>query len=186
MAFSGHDLLLSINDPSSSLPPGFPRITSSSPLRDVGPDSMDYERCAALHNELLTKVVRALGGEMPCAPLSWWEARAPPDEVANALHPSLIEFLKRALDEDVMPTMGFLFVFLGALKFPEGFFRDEESYSIYDETGRFLKLYESSHFRLGDDEGLLYVRIHAHAHAALLQPLKVTRADVLTASTRRL
>ncbi|KAL4733867.1 hypothetical protein BDV11DRAFT_213369 [Aspergillus similis] len=142
MASSGHDLPLSINDPPSGLPPGFPRITPSSPLRDFGSDSMDYERCAALHNELLTKFMRALGGDMPSAPLSWWDARAPPDEVANALHPSLIEFLKRALDEDVTPTMGFLFVFLGALKFPEGFFRDEESYSIYDETGRFLKLYD--------------------------------------------
>ncbi|KAL4766864.1 hypothetical protein BDW60DRAFT_201458 [Aspergillus nidulans var. acristatus] len=128
MASSGHNLPLSINDPSSGLPPGFPRITPSSPLRDFGPDSMDYERCAALHNKLLTEVVRALGGDMPSAPLSWWEARAPPDEVANTLHPSLIEFLKRALDEDVTPTMGFLFVFLGAL-------------NIYDETGRFLKLY---------------------------------------------
>ncbi|KAL4809792.1 hypothetical protein BDV18DRAFT_49415 [Aspergillus unguis] len=153
---SEHDLPSSINNPSSGLPPGFPRITPSSPLRDFGPGSMDYERCAALHNELLTKVVRALGGEMPSAPPSWWEARAPPDEVANALNPSLIEFLKRAVDNSVMPTPGPLFVFIWALNLPEGFFQDEEYYSMYDEPGRFLKLYESGYFRPEDNLGLLF------------------------------
>ncbi|KAL6229645.1 hypothetical protein BDW75DRAFT_245548 [Aspergillus navahoensis] len=87
-------------------------------IRDFGPGRMDYERCAALHKELLTRAVIAKGGSMTPAPLSWWEARAPPPEVADALHPSLIEFLKRAWDEDVLLKP--LFVFIGALKLPEG------------------------------------------------------------------
>ncbi|RDW67219.1 uncharacterized protein DSM5745_09085 [Aspergillus mulundensis] len=141
---------------SSDTPPGYPRITPSSPIRDFGPGRMDYERCAALHNELLTRVVKAKGGSMPPAPPSWWEARAPPPEVADALHPSLIEFLKRAWDEDVLLKP--LFFFIGALKFPEGFFEDDVRYSfgLVDEPGRFLKLYQAAGFRMGDDEGLLF------------------------------
>ncbi|KAL4902738.1 hypothetical protein BDW74DRAFT_169328 [Aspergillus multicolor] len=158
MASSEHDLPLSTRDLSDGLPPGYPRITPSSPLRDFGPVSMDYERCAALHNEILTKAVRAGGGEMPSAPLSWWEARAPPGEVADTLHPSLIEFLKRAWDEDVKPTRGCLFFFLGTLKLPEGFFRDEEWFTADDpyEPGRFLKLYQSSAFSFEDDGGIFF------------------------------
>ncbi|KAL4969599.1 uncharacterized protein BDV14DRAFT_195862 [Aspergillus stella-maris] len=64
---------------------------------------MDYERCAALHNELLTRVVEGCGGKMPDPPLQiYWEAFNPSDEIAEALHPSVIEFLNRAWNEDIM------------------------------------------------------------------------------------
>lgn len=117
---------------------------------------MDYERCAALHNELLIRAIKGCGGEMPPEPLNWWEARVPSDEVANGLHPSLIEFLKRAWDEDVMPPYSKLFVFLGALKSPDDMRDHMDLYEDEDEEGRFIKLYESSHYRVSDDEGILY------------------------------
>ncbi|KAL4982801.1 hypothetical protein BDW68DRAFT_191856 [Aspergillus falconensis] len=136
MASSKHHLPLPT--PSRDLPHGYPRITQSSLIRDFGPGCMDNERCGAPHNELLTRTLRARSGEMPSAPLTWWEARAPPEEIANALHPSLIELFKRAWD-------GKTWVF-----------RNEEMFSLHDEAESFLKLYESSHSRLGDDEGLLF------------------------------
>jgi hypothetical protein len=137
-------------------PDGWPRITEFSPVRDLGLGIMDYERCAALHNELLTRAVRGRGLEMPSNPLSWWEARAPSEEVANILHPSLIEFLKRAWDESVLLHWSVLFLYIGALKNPDALRDGMDMYEEEDEDGRFIKLYESSHFRGLDDEGILY------------------------------
>jgi hypothetical protein len=117
---------------------------------------MNYERCAALHNELLTRAVRGRGVEMPYKPLIWWEARAPSEEVANSLHPSLIEFLRRAWDEHVLPTWSVIFLYIGALKSPDSLRDGMDLYEDEDEDGRFIKLYESSHFRGLDDEGILY------------------------------
>lgn len=149
------------NPPSSTppraLPNGWPRITESSPVRDLGPRTMDYERCAALHNELLTRAVNGHGSQMPSNPQTWWEARGPSEEVANSLHPSLIEFLKRAWDEDVLPPYFRLFAFVGGLRSPNNL-RDRHSiwHEEEDEEGRLVKLYESSHYRVADDEGILY------------------------------
>lgn len=153
---------------------GWPRITESSPVRDAGP-GMDYERCAALHNELLTRAVKGCGGEMPLKPLSWWEARAPSEEVASSLHPSLIEFLKRAWDEDVLPPHYRLFAFLGALKFPHHMRDHMDAYEDEDEEGRFVKLYESSHYRVADDEGILYGFIPSGSPTTALE---TRRADL--------
>ncbi|KAF9891874.1 hypothetical protein FE257_003359 [Aspergillus nanangensis] len=58
-------------------PHGWPRITESSPVRDLGPGTMDYERCAALHNRLLTIAVEGGGGTMPSSPLTWLRATIP-------------------------------------------------------------------------------------------------------------
>ncbi|KAH8425436.1 uncharacterized protein LDX57_003189 [Aspergillus melleus] len=94
---------------------------------------------------------------MPSKPSTWWEAQAPSEEVANSLHPSLIEFLKRAWDEDVLSPYFRLFVFLGALKLPNNL-RDQEAtrHEWEDEEGRLVKLYESSHYRNADDEGVFF------------------------------
>ncbi|KAL5340971.1 hypothetical protein BJX70DRAFT_84565 [Aspergillus crustosus] len=144
---------------------GYPRITPSSPIRDLGPGCMDYERCAALHSELISRTIRACGGELPAAPPSWWEARAPSKEIASTLHPSLIDFLKRARDEDVLqlqdkqdesPIPVSLCFFISALLYPEGLFEDEDRFSLYEEPGRYLKLHHISNFRCLDDEGLLF------------------------------
>jgi hypothetical protein len=56
---------------------------------------MDYERCAALHNELLFRGWPGAGNEC-IEPPTWWEYYSPSDELTSRLHPSLIEFLKRA------------------------------------------------------------------------------------------
>ncbi|KAL2814768.1 hypothetical protein BJX63DRAFT_442368 [Aspergillus granulosus] len=151
MAASDHNLSSS----TPARPEGWPRITETSPVRDLGPGIMDYERCAALHNELLTRAVKPRG-QVPSKPLTWWEARAPSEEVANCLHPSLIEFLKRAWDEDVLPPYSKLFLYIGALNFPDALRDRMYLFEDEDEDGRFLKLYASSHFRLHDDEGLLF------------------------------
>ncbi|KAL5340438.1 hypothetical protein BJX70DRAFT_108145 [Aspergillus crustosus] len=137
-------------------PDGWPRITKSSPVRDLGPGNMDYERCAALHNDLLTRAVKGRGVEMPSSPLTWWEVTAPSEEIVDTLHPSLIEFLKRACDVGVLPPWSVLFLYVGALKSPEGLRDRMDLYEDEDEYGRFIKLYESSHFRGMDDEGILF------------------------------
>lgn len=136
-------------------PDGWPRITESSPVRDLGPANMDYERCAALHNDLLTRAVEGGGGKMPPKPHTWWEAMAPSEEITKTIHPSLIEFLKCAWSEDMLPFHTVLFLYVGALKSPDGLRDRVYLYEDEDEEGRFLKLYNSSHFRLGDDEGIL-------------------------------
>ncbi|KAL2802424.1 hypothetical protein BJX63DRAFT_437900 [Aspergillus granulosus] len=118
---------LSSSTPARALPNGYLRITQSSQSVTSAPRIMDYER-------------------------------APSEEVANTPQPSLIEFLKCAWDEGVLPTYSKLFAFLGALKFPHGLRDPEDLFDMYDDgaPGRFVKLYESSHFRLGDDEGILF------------------------------
>ncbi|KAL4954483.1 hypothetical protein BDW69DRAFT_193990 [Aspergillus filifer] len=124
---------------SARQPNGYPRITPSSPLRDLGPDTntMDYERCAALHNELLAQV----------------EAFAPPDQVAQLLYPSVIQFLKRAWNGNVKPKEACLLFYIGALNPPR---RLIDGAGFTHWPGRFIKLYESSHFRTADDEGLIF------------------------------
>ncbi|KAL4966309.1 uncharacterized protein BDV14DRAFT_208294 [Aspergillus stella-maris] len=148
MASSEHGL------PSS----GWPRITESSPVRDLGPGNMDYERCAALHNELVKKALQGRGGELPPYPRTWWEARAPSEEATAILHPSLTEFLKRAWDEEVLPPMTWLFAYLGGTNYPHEMRQSESRFATFDddEPGRFVKLYESSHYRVADDEGILF------------------------------
>ncbi|KAL4801182.1 hypothetical protein BDV18DRAFT_167636 [Aspergillus unguis] len=134
------------------------RITASNPARPLSPNSMDYERCAALHNELLARAVRGIGREMPPNPRTWWEVHSPGEEIVDLLEPPLIEFLKRAHDE-VGPLHDdkehfMLSYFLAGLMPPEDLL--EGAAFTYDDSGRFIKLYGSSNFRLGDDEGLLF------------------------------
>ncbi|KAL5359772.1 hypothetical protein BJX96DRAFT_174664 [Aspergillus floccosus] len=117
---------------------------------------MNYERCAALHNELLTRAVKGCGGKIPSKPLTWWDATAPSEEIANTLHPSLIEFLKRAWDEPIILSNPTLFLYIGALMSADGLRHRVSLYEDEGEEGRFIKLYNSSHFRLGDDEGILF------------------------------
>ncbi|KAL4860566.1 hypothetical protein BDV12DRAFT_209096 [Aspergillus spectabilis] len=156
MASSEHDLPSST--PAHALPNGWPRITESSPVRDLGPGNMDYERCAALHNELVTRALQGRGGKMPPNPRTWWEARAPSEEIVNILHPSLIEFLKRAWDEEVLPPNTKLFAYLGGTKYPQHMRENESLFAALDDDdpGRFVKLYESSHYRVADDEGIFF------------------------------
>ncbi|KAL2860035.1 hypothetical protein BJX68DRAFT_224198 [Aspergillus pseudodeflectus] len=132
------------------------RITESNPIRHLG--HMDYERCAALHNELLFRGWTGAGNEW-IQPPTWWEYYSPPDALASRLHPSLIEFLKRAYNVlcDTIESKNnwqSLFFFINCLAVP----KDIVSLLDRDMTGpdRFLLLYVSSGFMLGDEQGILF------------------------------
>ncbi|KAL3469678.1 hypothetical protein BJX99DRAFT_251800 [Aspergillus californicus] len=135
-----------------NLPNGYPRITPSSPVRDLGPGCMDYERCAALHNELLTRAVKARGLEMPPNPRTWWEVFSPSEDIVEILCDGLIEFYKRAYDTEVLGD-GYLFYFLGGMIPPKGLM---EGAAHSFDTPRFLEIYQHSWFRGLDDEGLFF------------------------------
>ncbi|KAL4958711.1 uncharacterized protein BDV14DRAFT_207500 [Aspergillus stella-maris] len=102
----------------------------SSPVRDLGPDEMDYERCAALHNEILRRGVEGSGRKMQTAsPQTYWEASTPSKEITSLLRPS----------------DGALFHFVQGLAEP----------SRMAPPGTFIRLYELSRLRKGDNEGIL-------------------------------
>jgi hypothetical protein len=118
---------------------------------------MDYERCAALHNELLFRGWTGAGNEW-IEPPTWWEYYSPPDAVASRLHPSLIEFLRRAYNVlcDTIESKNnwqSLFFFINCLAVQ----KDIVSLRERDMTrpDRFLLLYVSSGFMLGDEQGIL-------------------------------
>ncbi|KAL4994199.1 hypothetical protein BDV10DRAFT_189272 [Aspergillus recurvatus] len=111
--------MASVESPPTDHGQGYPRITKSSPVRDLGPAGLDYERCAALHNELLRRGVEGSGREMPPSPQSYWEAAAPSGEVTSLLQPPVVEFLKRAHGESPLLTeRGALFHYLRGLAEP--------------------------------------------------------------------
>lgn len=139
------------NDPS-----GIPRITASSPVRDLGPGELDYKRCAALHNELLRKAVEGSGRKMPLSPQTYWEAAAPSGRVASLLRPPVIEFLKRAyVESPLLPERGALFYFLKGLAEPSNMVDVYAGCENKSTPGTFIRLYRLSDFRGGDDEGIL-------------------------------
>ncbi|KAL2821418.1 hypothetical protein BDW59DRAFT_150073 [Aspergillus cavernicola] len=137
----------------ANLPNGYPRITPSSPVRDLGPGCMDYKCCATLHNKLLTRAVKAQGLEMPPNPRTWWEKFSPPEDIMEVLCEPLIEFYKRAYDTEVLGNR-YLFYFLGG--FIGVKYIMEGGGMRTDDPQRFLHLYQSSWFRVLDDEGLLF------------------------------
>ncbi|KAE8307476.1 hypothetical protein BDV41DRAFT_584472 [Aspergillus transmontanensis] len=130
-----------------------PRITPSNPVRKLG--RMDYERCAALHNELYHLSWR---GSCPSPHITWWEYFSPSQKIAETLDPSLIEFLKLAYVEpkdnpkDPMERPA-LFYWIHSLIPPDAFFETlvEELY-----PGRFLWLYCTTGYNMGDERGILY------------------------------
>ncbi|KAL4795225.1 hypothetical protein BDV19DRAFT_389362 [Aspergillus venezuelensis] len=93
---------------------------------------------------------------MPPSPQTYWEAATPPKEIASLLRPSVIEFLKRAyVESPLLPEDGALFHFVQGLAEPS---RMVDVYVWYgDEAplGTFIRLYEFSRLREGDNEGIL-------------------------------
>ena len=83
------------------------RVTKTQPPSSNATAGLDYERCAVLHNAILKHGWRASGHnvvEMPRTP--WWEAewnRPHLAQVEQRLHPSLVEFLKRAMVTPPVP-----------------------------------------------------------------------------------
>ncbi|KAL4952023.1 hypothetical protein BDW69DRAFT_201026 [Aspergillus filifer] len=106
---------------------GYPRITKSSPVRDLIPGELDYERCAALHNELL-----------------------------SLLRPPAVEFLKPAyVEPPLLPESGTLIHSLQGLAEPTRMVDVCVGYENEAPPGTFIRLYELSRFREGDNEGIL-------------------------------
>ncbi|KAL2812886.1 hypothetical protein BDW59DRAFT_176887 [Aspergillus cavernicola] len=135
---------------------GYPRITKSSPVRDLGPGALDYERCAALHNELLRRGVEGSGRKMPPSPRTYWEAAAPSEEIASLLRPPVVEFLKRAYVEyPLLSERGAPFHFLGGLAEPSWMVDVYIGCANEVPPGTFIRLYGLSDFRNGENEGTL-------------------------------
>jgi hypothetical protein len=79
-------------------------VSEDNPARDGG--DMDYERCAALHNAIVKHGWMASGHSLGDLPLKtcWQVNEEEWEEDANRLHPSMIEFLKRAYNTELPDT----------------------------------------------------------------------------------
>ncbi|KAB8221076.1 hypothetical protein BDV33DRAFT_202800 [Aspergillus novoparasiticus] len=129
------------------------RITPSNPVRKLG--RMDYERCAALQNEIYRLSWR---GYPQGSHITWWEYFSPSPEIAETLDPSLIEFLRLALFDPKDGSSDWtdrpaLFYWISGLNDPDAFFETwvEELY-----PGRFVWLYCATGYLMGDERGILY------------------------------
>jgi hypothetical protein len=107
---------------------------------------MDYQRCAALHNEILFRGWGGSGQDW-IQPQTWWENQAP-----SEVSPSVIEFLKRAYLIPDSPAPFCFFFYLSSLA-PAN---EMLSNGFLDEN-RYILLYRTSPWSLGDTLGLVYV-----------------------------
>ena len=129
-----------------------PRITSSHPVRQLG--RMDYERCAALRNEIYRL---SWSGYHPGPHITWWEYFPPSPKIAETLDPSLIEFSKFTLfypkdgPKDPMDRPA-LFYWVDNLTGPDAFF---ETWVEKLYPGRFVWLYCTTGYLMGDERGIL-------------------------------
>ncbi|KAL3456918.1 hypothetical protein BJX64DRAFT_293602 [Aspergillus heterothallicus] len=118
-------------------------------IPQVTPKGCVFEELEALTVRVEHNHIGCQGCKRRSKPLTRWGARASSEDIANSLYPSLIELLKRVWDEEVLPQWPVIFLYIGALKSPDEL---RNRMDKYEEEGRFIKLYESSHFRFGDDE----------------------------------
>jgi hypothetical protein len=107
---------------------------------------MEYQRCAALHNEILFRGWTGSGQDW-IQPQTWWENQVPSEETARRLSPPVIEFLKRAYLIPDSPTPFCFFFYLGSLapasQMLSNGFLDESRYYIAIwkltlESGRYI------------------------------------------------
>ncbi|KAF7629425.1 hypothetical protein AFLA_013141 [Aspergillus flavus NRRL3357] len=130
-----------------------PRITSANPVRQQG--HLDYERCAALNNEIYRL---SWSGYYSGSHITWWEYFSPSLKTAETLDPSLIKFLKLALfDPKDGPSdwtdRPALFYWISSLNDPDAFF---ETWVKELYPGRFVWLYCATGYLMGDERGILY------------------------------
>ncbi|THX78588.1 hypothetical protein D6D04_05691 [Aureobasidium pullulans] len=136
-------------------------ISDHNPARDGR--EMDYERCAALHNAIVKYGWTASGRLLEDLPTTtcWQAAEEGWEQNADRLHPSMIEFLKRAHDTQLTetePLYNFcsreykFFYFLDGLVGPHGY----EAYNFEHIEGQYMTLYTPND-RLGSHAyGLIY------------------------------
>ncbi|OJD29410.1 chitin-type 1 [Diplodia corticola] len=123
------------------------------PREDV--DGLDFERCAALHNAIVSYAWRSYGMPAPRERLplpSWWEYHADEAEaVRSRLHPSIVEFLQRAYAIPRDSGISF-FRYLHGLHAPSMLWFTQG----FGQGDRFLTLY-NTHAELGSNpDGLVY------------------------------
>jgi len=139
-------------------------ISDHNPARDGR--EMDYERCAALHNAIVKYGWTTSGRLLEDLPTTtcWQAAEEGWEQNADRIHPSMIEFLKRAYDTqlpETEPLYNFcsreykFFYFLDGLIGPRGY----EAYNfehIEGFSGQYMTLYTPND-RLGSHaSGLMY------------------------------
>ena len=125
-------------------------------------DGMDFERCSALHNAIIKHAWSATGHELLDLPQTTWtqtEYSAPHTaEVESRLHPSVFEFLKRALAVSYFPDKpceNRFFYYCDDLSPAVIMFDD---YEMYRGGGvNRITLYLSGGFKEEFRDGLVYV-----------------------------
>ncbi|KAH0032614.1 hypothetical protein KCU78_g2606, partial [Aureobasidium melanogenum] len=141
-------------------------VSPDHPARDEG--DLDYERCAALHNAILKYAWTASGRSLEDLPLiTCWEADADEWELdLDRLHPSMVEFLKRAYSTELPETESLhngtsteykFFYFLEGLVGPHGHKTPAYNYDDFEDyPGQYMTLYTPND-RLGSHPlGLVY------------------------------
>ncbi|KAL5333708.1 hypothetical protein BJX70DRAFT_403326 [Aspergillus crustosus] len=116
---------------------------------------MDYERCAALHNEILLRGYLGRGMRWPSPPpKTWWEKEAPSPEIASKLSPSLIEFLKRAHLPSNASAPHSIFYYLSYVPSPEEMISNLflRKFNGSSEGGPYVLLYQYN--AIHEEEGL--------------------------------
>ncbi|KAL5332457.1 hypothetical protein BJX70DRAFT_407619 [Aspergillus crustosus] len=120
---------------------------------------MDYKRCAALHNELLYRSWTGAGNAWTQVP-TWWETYSPPAELAQRLHPSLVEFLKliyhiQAFTTTPEQNWRGIFYFVRSVLSMEYMLAGPRLGGA-DTPDRFLELYVSTGYMMGDEDGIIF------------------------------
>lgn len=119
-------------------------VTPENPPRSL--DSLDYERCAALHNYLIQYAWAASGRNINHLKFSTWFNNH--GDTANAIRdrrePSLVKFLETACDPPGGCDDIILFYWVSGLTYPDELWFDWESYAEGGEESRRMTLYRTS------------------------------------------
>ena len=133
------------------------RVDEAHPPTSNG-DGMDFERCSALHNAIIKHTWSATGHELSDPPQTTWtqtEYSAPHTaEVESRLHPSVVEFLKRAyqFDEKDFNFFHYLTALQGAGDISMTF---KENLDDPDHRNRFYTLYSTDQTHTMNPDGLM-------------------------------
>jgi hypothetical protein len=162
-------LIAVINTKSPMIFPAFDSVrhqlvSEDNPARDEG--DMDYERCAALHNAIVKHGWIASGRSLDDLPLTTcWQANEEDwEEDVDRLHPSMIEFLKRAYNTDLpdtKPMYNFMskdykfFYYLSGLIGPRGY-EAHDFDAIGDFASHYMTLYTANDDLGSHAQGLMY------------------------------
>ena len=117
-------------------------VTPSNPARDDG--TLDYTRCAALHNEILLRGWLGSGRECDEMPDRNWFAYhgAEAEAVRSRLSPDLNSFLTLATQVGEIANDFSLFYYVKGLRYPEILWINHEGFE--DDGDRFVTLYSST------------------------------------------